>query len=84
VISSVGVKVGPDDKLNRVGPGRLDFLLIGSDQPSLVWVWIWKTSPKIPNFSIFSLRIKGGSASYLLCVKSMIGLGQGPSPVGLG
>jgi len=58
-------------------------------QPFLVWVWIWKFSPKNPKFSIFcpsgqekcywvgskSTGVKGGSASYLLQVKSMLGSG---------
>jgi len=67
-----------------MGPGQ------GSVQSSLVWVW--KIPPKNPkNFNFFlfgskkslwvwskSARIKDGSASYLLQVKSMLGLGQGP------
>jgi len=52
-----------------------------------------KISLKMPNFSIFfpsdqknllgvgseSTRVNAGSASYLLRVKSKLGLGQGPS-----
>jgi len=34
-----------------MGPGR-----VGLGQPSLVWFWVWKISPKNPNF--FPLRIK--------------------------
>jgi len=57
---------------------------VGSGQPSLVWVWIWNQ-----NFSIFcpsgqknvigskSTRVKAGSVSYLLRIKSMFGSGQG-------
>jgi len=69
-------------------PGWVNFLLlgwVGSGQPSLVWVW--KISSK--NTTIFNFFpsnkksksnwVKGGSASYLLRVKSMLGSGQGPS-----
>jgi len=56
----------------------------------MVWVWVWKISPKNIKFSILfpsdqkkSLRVgsestlvKGGSASYLLRVKSKLGSGQ--------
>jgi len=64
---------------------------VRSGQPSLVWVWVWKISPKNPTFFNFlpfrSKRISSGwikkypdqSASYLLQFKSMLGLGQGPS-----
>jgi len=39
------------------GPNGVNFLLLGRvGQPSLVWVW--KISPKIPNFSIFFLWVK--------------------------
>jgi len=64
-----------------------------SDQPSLIWVQIWKISPKNYNFFNFflfgskksfpvgskSTQVKNRSASYLLQVKSMLGSGQGPS-----
>jgi len=57
----------------------------------MVWVRIWKITPKI--FSFFfpsgqkkllqfgsgNTRVKAGSASYLLQVKSNLGSGQGPS-----
>jgi len=73
--------------LTQVGSGP--FLLLGSGQPCLAWVWVWKIPLKIPNFSIFALRVKnissawvkstwakGGLASYLLWVKTMLRLGQ--------
>jgi len=77
-------------------PGRVNFLWLGlgrSGQPSMVWVWVWKISPKnIKFFNFFtfgskkslrvgseSTRVKGGLASYLLQVKSKLGPGQGPS-----
>jgi len=59
---------------------------VGSGQPFMVWVWIWKISPKNVKFFNFfpfgskkSLRVKGGLASYLMRVKSKLGSGQGPS-----
>jgi len=81
--------MGPGQKfLTRV---RSFFVAqVGSGQPFLIWVWIWKISPKNVHFSIFflfmskkislgrvkSTWVKGGSASYLLRVKSMLGLGR--------
>jgi len=63
-------------------------------QVSHLWFrfWLGKSPLKIPNFPIFfpsdkkqlhriwpkSTRVKNGLASYLLQVKSMLGLGQGP------
>jgi len=53
-----------------------------SGQPSMVWVWIWKISPKNVKFFNFfpfrskSTRVKGGSASYLLRVKNKLRSGQ--------
>jgi len=66
---------------------------VGSDQPSTVWVWFWKISPKnIKFFNFFLFGSKkylwvgsksslfiGGYASYLLQVKSELGSGQGSS-----
>jgi len=64
------------------GWGQVNFLLLRSGQPSLVW--IWKISPKNPKFSIFSLRInlrgrvkkypgqRQVIASCLLWVKSLL------------
>jgi len=61
---------------------------IGSGQPFMVWVRIWKISPKMSSFSIFfssdqkncfgseSTRAKAGSASYLLRVKGKLGSGR--------
>jgi len=74
-------------------PGWVKFLLLGSGLPSLVWVCIWKISPKNVKFFNFlpfgskkchwvgSKRtpFRAMSASYLLRVKSMFGSGQGPS-----
>jgi len=67
------------------------FALVGMGQPSLVWIWVWKISDKNPKFFSFSpsdpkkylwgmsksTSIKDGSVSYLLRVKSMLGLGHG-------
>jgi len=43
------------------GLGRVNFLLLGSGHPSLVWVWVWKISPKNTKFfflgQIKSLRV---------------------------
>jgi len=64
-----------------------------SGQPSFVWVWLWKISPKKSQILIFSpsgqkkshrvrsksTRVEEGSGSYLLRVKSMLRLGQGRS-----
>jgi len=63
----------------------------------MVWVWVWKISPKNVKFFNFgskkslrigskSTQVNGGSASYLQWVKSRLGsgqggLGQGPSLV---
>jgi len=37
----------------------------GSGQPFMVWVWIWKISPKNVKFSIFSLRVKKFSYGWV-------------------
>jgi len=74
-----------------IGPGQK--FLLRSGQPSLVWVWVWKISPKYQkNFNFFpsgqkksnwvgskSNQVKAGSASFLLRVKSMLSSGQGPA-----
>jgi len=64
---------------------KLDFVKV------LGWFGFGKFPLKTSNFSFGSKKIssgrvgskstwvKGGSASYLLLVKSMLGLGQGPS-----
>jgi len=49
-----------------MGPGQNFLTRVGSDQPSLVYVLVWKISPKNPNFSIFAIRVK----------KNLIGSGQ--------
>jgi len=76
-----------------MGPGQKFLMRVGSGQPFMVWVWIWKISPKnVKFFNFFALRVKkkhcwvrsestrggGGLASYLLRVKSKLGSGQGP------
>jgi len=77
----------------RFGSGQ--FLLlgwgrVGSSQLFLVWVWVWKISPKYNKFFYFSplvlqkslrvgsksTQVKDSSASYLLRVKSMLGPGR--------
>jgi len=75
-------------------PGWVNLLLLRSGRANLLWVW--KISPKNPIFSIFSFRVKKshqvgskntrvkeGSGSYLLQVKSVLGSvwvgSQGPS-----
>jgi len=72
-------------------PGRVKFLLLGLGRQSLIWVWkISPKNPKIFNFFPFrskkshlvgskSTQVKDRLASYSLRVKSMLGLGQGPS-----
>jgi len=59
---------------------------MGPGQPFMVWVWIWKISPKNVKFFNFfpfrSKKISSGrvkkyeSASYLLWVKSKLGSGR--------
>jgi len=72
--------------LTRVRSGQFFVAPVGSAIKIKVWVWIWKISPKNINFFPFgskkSLRVgskstwvKGGSASYLLRVKSKLGSG---------
>jgi len=69
-----------------MGLGQKNLAQVGSGQPSMVWVGVWKISLKNLNFSIFSLSeqkkvyqvrskstsIKDRSTSYLLQVKSML------------
>jgi len=68
--------------------GGVSFCCSGSDQPSLGLVKVWTISPKNIQFFNFvhfgskkslrvgskSIQVKGGSASYLLQVKSMLAL----------
>jgi len=70
--------------LEGFGQGR-----VGWGRPSMVWVWIWKISPKNVKFFDFfpfgskkslwdgskSTLVKGWSAPYLLRIKSMLGSG---------
>jgi len=86
----ISLAMGPGQKfVTWVGSGQFFVAWVRSGQPPLVWVWVWKLSPKIPNFSVLfpldqkkshrvglrSTWVKAGSASYLLRVKSMLSLG---------
>jgi len=76
-----------------MGWGQKLLTRVGSGQPFMVWVWIWKISPKNVKFFNFfpmgqkksiqvgseSTWVKGGSASYILRVKSKLESGQSPS-----
>jgi len=78
-----------------MGLGQNFLTLIGSGWVSHLWFGFefGKFPLKMSNFSIFSpsdqkkslrvgsesTRVKGGSSSYLLRVKSKLGSGQGPS-----
>jgi len=78
-----------------MGPGQKFLTRVRLGQPFMVWVWIWKISPKNVKFFNFfplgskkissgrvrSTRVEGELASYLLRVKSKLGSGQGPSLV---
>jgi len=76
-----------------MGLGQKLLTRVGSGQLSLVWVWIWKISPKNHKFFNFfhSKKISSSQVkeypgqtqlgSYLLRVKSMLGSGQSPSLV---
>jgi len=78
--------------LTRVGSGQILVARVGSGQQSLIGVW--KISPLRSQFFLFgSKKISSGqvkkhlgqsrSASYLLRVKSMLELGQGPSLINI-
>jgi len=50
----------------RVGSGQFFVVLVKSGQPFMVWVWIWKISPKnIKFFNFFPFRIKKISSSWV-------------------
>jgi len=81
------VVMGPGQKfLTQIGSGQLFVARVGSGQPFMVWVRIWKISPKNVFFpsdqkksfrvGSESTRVEAGSASYLLRVKSKLGSGQ--------
>jgi len=95
-MSMLFLVIGPGQKfLTRVG--SIFVARVGSGQVSHLWFGfrIWKISPKNVKFFNFfpfgskkllrvgleSTRIKAGSASYLLRVKSKLRSGQGPSLV---
>jgi len=73
-----------------LGPGQKFLTRVGSGQPFMVWVWIWKISLKNVKFFNFflsgqkkslrvgseSTRVEGRSASYLLHVKGKLGSGR--------
>jgi len=73
--------------------GLFNFMLLGSGQPSLFWVWVWKISPEFFCFFPFGSKkshwvgskstwVKDGSASCLLRIKSMLvsgRVGSGPT-----
>jgi len=74
-------------------PGQKILTRVRSGQSFMVWVWIWKISPKNVIFFNFypsgkkkslwvrskSTQVEGVSAAYLLRVKSNLESGQGPS-----
>jgi len=79
-----------------MGPGQKFLTRVGSGQPFMVWVCIWKISPKKVKFFNFfpsgqkkslwvgseSTRVKGGLASYILRIKSKLGSGWvGSGPI---
>jgi len=83
--------MGPGQNfLTQIGSGQIFVAWDGSAIYGLIWVWIWKISPnniKFFNFFHFgskkslrvglkSTQVKGGSASYLLQVKSKLGSGR--------
>jgi len=91
--------MGPGQKfLTQVGSGQ--FFVLGSGRVSHVWFGFefQKFPLKMSNFSIFfpsgqkkllqvgseSTRVEAGSASYLLRVKSKLGLGRvGSGPISI-
>jgi len=89
--------MGPGQKfLTRVGLGQFFVARVGSGQPFLFGLEFRKFPLKTANFSIFfpsgqkkllrvgseSTRVKAGSASYLLWVKSKLGSGRvGSGPI---
>jgi len=77
--------------LTWVGSGRVKFLLFGSNRDSHFWFEFDLENFQVKSqiFQFFALWVKKnliwlgqkvpGSAAYLLWVKGMLGLGQGPS-----
>jgi len=61
--------MGPGQNfLTGVRPGQFFVARVGSNQPSMVWVW--KISPKCQIFQYFALRVKKISSG---CVKKYPG-----------
>jgi len=72
-----------------MGPDQNFLTRVRLGQPFMVWVWLWKISPKnikFFNFFLFGskkylrvrseIRVEGGLASYLLRVKSKLKSGR--------
>jgi len=60
-LTSLFISDGSGSKIfdpGRVGSGQFFVALVGSGQPLMVWVWIWKISPKCQIFQFFALRVK--------------------------
>jgi len=56
---SVTISDGSRSKI--FDPGQVNFLWLGSGQPFMVWVWIWKISPKdVKFFNFFLKKISSG------------------------
>jgi len=72
--------MGPDQKfLTRVGSGQFFVARVESGQQCQNFQFLPFGSKKLLWVGSESKRVKGGSAPYLLWVKSKFGSGQGPS-----
>jgi len=70
-------------KIFRPRSGQFFVAWVGLDQPPMVWVWVWKISPKYPKFSTFCLQIKnilGQRRLGLLFTASQKSAGVRPEP----